>query len=270
MYSLTIEDRWCFQCKKKATVSCLIDHSSIIVKMESKPISFFTDLHQLMGEEAADIDSTIVQWEKAEKIVKKVSETLKLKLSEMNSLDKRIRDNIRLLSVAKESANNSGRSSLINYYAIHHNDEGFCATSLDKDIRNANKKMLRQKEIESLKSSLPATKSMAVLQQILLLGFRVEEEELSNDQKEQLKKLQVAASESTNDVVGNFGVAMTFYRNGSTNWLNNTEFGSVFIKPDRRVFNQLHLGAFGIFRNDRQDSVPVPTFGAQILAVSSN
>jgi len=254
----------------KATISCLIDHSSIIVKMESKPITFFTDLHQLMGEEVADIDSTIVQWEKAGKLVKKVSETLKSKLSEMNALDKKIHDNIRLLSVAKESANNSGRSSLsINEYAMHH-DEGFTATTLDQDIRHqtANKKILRQKEIEALKSSLPATKSMTVLQQILRLGFRVEGgQELNNNQKEQLKKLQVAASESTDEVVGNFGVAMTFYRNGSTNWSDNTEFGSVFIKPDHRVFNKLHLGAFCQFRNHRLDSVPVPTFGAQILAV---
>lgn len=58
-HRLTLDDRWCFACKEKATVSCMMGHSTRVVIMESKPTSFFLGMDQTMKEEEEPSNSTI-------------------------------------------------------------------------------------------------------------------------------------------------------------------------------------------------------------------
>lgn len=84
-------------------------------------------------------------------------------------------------------------------------------------------RQLQAVEIEPLMSLLPASKSLEVLEKVLLPDLRIEGEELNNNDqnKDQLKKLKAAVSEAScrGDIVGNFRVTMRFYRNeGPDGW----------------------------------------------------
>lgn len=233
----------------KASVCCLIDHKFNTAIMEGKPTQFFIDLHEKYDGEAAQLDSMIDQWDKAQQSAKKVSETVKWGLDKVL---KRIDSEMSMLSSAKKAMDDLRGSTL--QETVTNQKEVLTIASIGQKIDSiGHLRRFAQSRMESVKASLPTTKSLQVLVQILQLGFLSKEDELNCDQKDQLKRLEEAVVGSTDDVanlspkngdvVGSFGVTLTFYRNGSTNWRDNSELGSVFIKPDHHIYSKLHHGA---------------------------
>lgn len=195
--------------------------------MESNPTKFFTDLHKSINNEEAHIDSKIEKKKKAKQVVKTASDTLKWGLVGLEKLDQKINVDIANLSSYKSS--------------IRILPENSTATSLSQKINGITNSRIFQENSESLQSP----KIVKVLES-LLRSFGVGEEELNNEQKDQLKRIEAVISGTTiNDDarlgVVNFGVKMTFCCQSEG---IDRDGGTVIIRPDPDTFVRLFRNAF--------------------------
>ena len=180
----------------------------------------------------AHIESKIEEKKAAKKVVKRASDTLNWGLIGMKKLDDQINVDIENLSSYKNS--------------IRIIPENSTATSLSQKINDITNSRLSLENSESL----PSLKLVKVIEN-LLRAFGVGEEELNNEQKDQLKRIEAAISGTTTNcarlgprngaTVVNLGVTMTFCCKSEgfdRNW------GTVIIQPDPDTFTRLFRNAF--------------------------
>lgn len=200
--------------------------------MELQSAKFFTDLHQSIDNKEAHIESKIEEKKAAKKVVKRASDTLNWGLIGMKKLDDQINADIENLSTYKRS--------------IRVIPENSTATSLSQKINGITNSRISLENSESL----PSPKLVKVMEN-LLRAFGVGEEELNNEQKDQLKRIEAVISGTTTNgarlgpgygaVVVHFGVTMTFCCQSEG---FDRNMGTVIIQPDPDTFTRLSRNAF--------------------------
>jgi len=230
----------------------MMGHSPTVVIMESKPTSFLLELQKSMEDEENEINLTVEQWKEIKQDVKKVKDTLSRGLRGLQMLDDGISSDIAHLLSLKED--------------IQVIPEDSTAASLAEEMEDITaSRMVVQQDFEYVrKSSLPTDDLVSVME-VLLNAFGVGNEELSRDKKKMLKRLEAAVSAGmrndpgSGDIVGDFGVTMTFFHE------SGTKIGTVLIKPDVNIFHKLYLGAFNNY--DDEDPFYQMLYSTKILNV---